>query len=124
MAENEEKIEMKVNVGILKEMFETTLKGYVNNSLLKNKENIEKSLDKLFNNGTIFSTKASEFESAMDWAIETEFRDGITKALQELNFKEMIAKKAKEILTNNDFITQLAEDKIRASLGLPKKETN
>lgn len=43
---------------------------------------------------------------------------GLEKAMNELNFKELIAEKAKEILSDNNFIADLAEKKIRYSLGL------
>lgn len=40
------------------------------------------------------------------------------KALDELNFKELIAEKAKQVLSDNNFIKDLAEQKVRRSLGL------
>lgn len=41
--------------------------------------------------------------------------------MEELNFKELIAEKAKEMLSNSDLIKELAEAKVRSSLGLPNK---
>jgi hypothetical protein len=39
--------------------------------------------------------------------------------MTELNFKELIAQKAKELLSSENFIKDLAERKVRSSLGLP-----
>ena len=41
--------------------------------------------------------------------------------MTELNFKELIAEKAKELLKSDNLIQELAEAKVRSSLGLPQK---
>ncbi len=79
---------------------------------------IEKSITEYFKK-SFFRDKDSQFESALDYTIESAFREGLTKAMEELNFKELIAEKAKELLSNNNFISKLAEAKVRTSLGLP-----
>ena len=68
-----------------------------------------------------FNDKKNEFESALDYTIEIAFREGIEKAMTELNFKELIAEKAKELLKSDNLIQELAEAKVRSSLGLPQK---
>ncbi len=118
----EQKLEFKITAGDLNNLFKEKVFEYVLNSAKSHKEDIERSIDKIFNTGSIFNKRESEFESALDWSIEHLFREGLTKAMEELGFKEMIAGKAKEILSNNDFISELAEAKVRSSLGLPKKE--
>jgi hypothetical protein len=79
---------------------------------------IQRALTEYFQK-SFMSNKANAFESALDWCVEGALREGLDKAMQELNFKEMIAAKAKEILSDSDFIKNLAEAKVRSSLGLP-----
>jgi hypothetical protein len=102
------------------------VKGRITASILEafdnNKVKIKESLNQYFNKG-VFNDKKSSFESSLDWAVENSFRIGLDKAMTEMGFSEIIAAKAKEILSSNDFIAELAEAKIRASLGLPNKAT-
>jgi hypothetical protein len=111
---NLENLNVRLNAGDLKQIVIDTLTSSINKSLQKNKEQIETSLDNYFKKGI----KESDFESTLDWAVEASFREGINKAMEELNFKELIAQKAKEILSDNNFIKDLAEKKVRSSLGL------
>jgi len=70
---------------------------------------------------SFFNEKKNEFESALDYTIETSFRDGLELAMKEMKFKELIAEKAKELLSDDNLIQELAEAKVRSSLGLPLK---
>lgn len=81
---------------------------------------IEKSIKQYFKR-SFFNDKQNEFESALDWTVEAAFREGINSAMEELNFKELIAEKAKELLKSDNLIKELAEAKVRSSLGLPQK---
>lgn len=113
-----ENVSINLSVQDLTEMVNETVGNSIQKSLNSNKEQIEKSIDMYFKK-SMFDSKASQFEKALDWAVESAFRLGLDKAMEELNFKELIAEKAKEILSNNNFISELAEKKVRSSLGLP-----
>lgn len=112
--------ELKINVSVkeITDMVKETIGSSIQKSLNSNKEQIEKSIDGYFKK-SFFDNKQSQFESALDWAVENAFRLGLEQAMTELNFKELIAKKAKELLSNENFIKDLAEKKVRSSLGLP-----
>jgi hypothetical protein len=112
-----EDINVTLTVVELKEIVKTTLSESINKSLTKNREAIENSLDNYFKKG-MFDNRTTDFENALDWVVESVFRDGMAKAMEELNFKELIASKAKEILSDGNFIKDLAEKKVRQSLGL------
>lgn len=43
--------------------------------------------------------------------------------MEEMNFTEIIAKKAKEVLSDGNFIQDLAIAKVRSSLGLQNLPT-
>ncbi len=109
---------ISLSVKELTDLAKETIMASIDKSLKSNKENIEKSIEQYFRK-SIFDNKASQFENALDWAVENAFRLGLEKAMEDMNFKEIIAQKAKEMLSNEDFIKELAEKKIRASLGLP-----
>lgn len=113
-----ENLSINLSVGELTNMVKETIGNSIQKSLNANKDQIEKSIDGYFKKA-IFDNKESEFENALDWAVENAFRLGLEQAMTELNFKEMIAQKAKEILSNENFIKDLAEKKVRSSLGLP-----
>ena len=113
-----ENINVTLNAGELKEIVKTSLSNSINKSLEKNKEQIELSLDNYFKKG-MFDKRETDFESSLDWAVESLFREGLNKAMEDLGFKELIAEKAKEILSDANFIKDLAEKKVRSSLGLP-----
>jgi len=112
--------DLKINLSVreITEMVKETIADSIQKSLNENKEQIEKSIYGYFKKN-MFNNKETEFESSLDWAVENAFREGLTKAMNELNFKELIALKAKEILSSEDFIKDLAEKKVRSSLGLP-----
>jgi predicted peroxiredoxin len=113
-----ENFNISLNPEDFKKIATEFLTNKINKSLEKNEVFIEASLDNYFKK-SLFEKKQNGFESALDWAIESIFREGIELAMEELKFKEKIAEKAKEILSDNDFITKLAESKVRTSLGLP-----
>lgn len=113
-----ENLNVTLNAGDFKQIVIDTLSNSINKSLEKNKEHIEKSLDDYFKRG-MFDKRETDFESALDWAVESCFREGLNKAMEELSFKELIAQKAKELLSDPNFIKDLAEKKVRSSLGLP-----
>jgi hypothetical protein len=115
-----ENVNINLSVKDITEMVKETVGNAVQKTLFKSTEQIEKSIELYFRKG-LFDNKETQFESSLDWAVENAFRLGLEKAMEELNFKEIIAKKAKEFLLNDDFIKNLAEEKVRSSLGLPKK---
>jgi hypothetical protein len=117
-----EKIDISLNVQELRAIMKDSLSASIQKGLAANKEQIEQSVN-TFLRKSFFDNKSTAFESALDWAIEQVFRDGLQQAMDELNYKELVAQKAKEILSNNDFIKDLAERKVRASLGLPSNIT-
>ena len=81
------------------------------------KSTIRGQISEYFDKG-VYTKHKSKFEDSLDWAVEQSFRQGLTKAMEEIKFDEFISGKCKEILSDNDFVAKLAEDKIRASLGL------
>ena len=113
-----EEFKIALSAREITEMVKETVGAAVQKSLNANKDQIERSIDQYFKKG-IFDNKTSQFDSALDWGVENAFREGLDLAMKELGFKELIAQKAKEILSDNDFIKDLAERKVRASLGLP-----
>lgn len=118
MLENEEKLKLELSVKDLHDIVKDTIGNAIKSSLSKNTDQINTSIDAYFHKA-FFQNKESQFESALDWAVENAFRLGLEQAMNELNYKELIASKCKEILLDNDFISRLAESKVRRSLGLP-----
>jgi hypothetical protein len=113
-----ENLNINLSVKEITDMVKETIGNSIQKSLNNNKEQIEKSIDSYFKK-SMFDNKQNQFESALDWAVENAFRSGLEQAMTELNFKEIIAQKAKELLSNENFIKDLAEKKVRSSLGLP-----
>jgi len=85
---------------------------YFENAVSNIKEYFEKSF---------FNNKDTAFDNALDYTIEAALREGLDKAMKELNFTELVAAKAKELLSEPNYIAELAEAKVRSSLGLPSK---
>jgi hypothetical protein len=107
-----------------KEIVDTINKGLqdkIKSTMDSQMGDIEKSIQEYFKK-SFFNDKKNQFDSALDYTIEIAFREGIEQAMTELNFKEIIANKAKELLKNDNLIHELAEAKVRSSLGLPKIE--
>lgn len=113
-----ENIDLGITVSVIQDMIKDNLSTSINNSLFKSKEKIDTSIANYFNNGGGFSKKESQFDSVLDWAVEQIFRDSLNQILKELDYKELIMEKCKEILSDGDFIKDLAEKKVKASLGL------
>jgi hypothetical protein len=114
-----ENLNINLSVKELTDMVKETVGNAIQKSLKENQFQIESSIDNFFRKRMNFENKDSQFESALDWAVEHEFRLGLEQAMTELNFKELIAQKAKELLSSENFIKDLAERKVRSSLGLP-----
>lgn len=114
-----ETINFEIKVGDLHRTLKDHLDGFIKESLHSNETTIKEQIHDYFKTD-FFKKKLSSFQESFDWAVEQTFRKGIEKAMLELDFIEVVASKAKEILSDNDFITTLADAKIRASLGLPK----
>lgn len=112
-----QEIDVKLNAGELKQIVFESIKESVLTGLNKNKAQIENALDEYFKKET-FTKKMSEFENALDWAIEAAFRAGIESALKEVDLPELVKQKILRILADKDFVNDLAEKKIRASLGI------
>ncbi len=102
------------------ETINETVQSKIKEQLNLQMEDIEKTIGEYFKR-SFFNDKKTEFENALDYTVEIAFRAGIDSAMEELNFKEMIAKKASELLKSDDLIKELAEAKVRSSLGLPQK---
>ena len=113
-----ESLNINLSVKDLTDMVKETIGKSIQKSLDANKQQIENSIDGYFKK-SFLNNKESQFENALDWAVENAFQIGLQQAMDELNFKELIAQKAKEILSNENFIKELAEKKVRSSLGLP-----
>lgn len=113
-----ENIDLGITVSVIQDMIKDNLSTSINNSLFKSKEKIDTSIANYFNNGGGFSKKESQFDSVLDWAVELIFRESLQQVLTELNYKELIVEKCREILSEDNFIRDLAEKKVKASLGL------
>ena len=105
----------------IKEQYNDVLHKVIEESLIKEKQNIQETIKTYFDKG-FFIDKLTAFEKGLDWAIEQSFREGVDKALRDLEFKELISEKTKEFLSENSLIQDLVEAKIRSSLGLPPKQ--
>lgn len=65
-----------------------------------------------------FSSRESQYESALDWAIEDGLRRGVQSALEELSFAELVKARVVELLSDKEFLTELAREKVKKSMGL------
>ena len=115
-----ENFTIEIDRDLVKQRVNETIDASISKALRNKKEDIEKTLTDFVDKG-FFKDKTSSFDKALDWVIDRAFSDGLEKAMDELNFKEVIADKAKELLSNPDFISDIAEAKVRSSLGLPQK---
>ncbi len=106
-------VNRKEIVDIINASLQDKIKSIMNSQM----SDIEKSIQEYFKK-SFFNDKKNQFDSALDYTIEMAFREGLEKAMEELNFKEIIANKAKELLSDDKLIHKLAEEKVRRSLGL------
>lgn len=121
MSENKQEIKVEISAKEFKKIIEDTMVGSVKQAIKTQEKDIHDSIKNYFDR-PLFNNKQTDFEKGLDWAIEDAFRLGIQIAFDELDFKRVVADKAKEMMMQDDFINELANAKIRASLGLPEKE--
>jgi adenosine deaminase len=112
-----EGIEVKLSVKDINDLVKDRVLEAVKQQLSSSEADIKKSIEQYFKK-PIFDNKINEFERSLDWSVEAAFREGVDIAMKELKFKELIAEKAKEILSDGNFIQELALQKVKASLGL------
>jgi len=115
-----EEFKIEINRKEIVDIINASIQSKIKKQLDSKIEDIEKSIGDYFEKG-FFKDKMNQFDSALDYTIETAFRKGVETAMEEMNFKELIAKKTKLLLSENNFISELAEAKVRSSLGLPPK---
>jgi hypothetical protein len=111
-----ENMKFELSVDEIATIVKETIVSSVKKSISANEKQVEESMKEYFKK-SIFEKKMSQFESSLDWAIERTFREGVEKALIELDFKELVAEKTKEILSDGNFVKKIAEQKVRKALG-------
>ena len=114
-----EKFKIEIDRKEIAKTINESIQCKIKEHLNKNVGNIEDTISMYFKK-SFLNNNQNEFERALDYTIEIAFREGLEKAMEELNFKELLAKKAKELLSNDGLIIKIAEDKLRQSLGLDK----
>ena len=108
---------INITTGEIREILKDTVTSIIKKSVDKNIDNIEIAISKFFT-PAMWDKKETEFENALNWAVEIQLREGLNQGLEEMNFKEMVASKVKVILSDETFLKDLAVKKIRQSLGL------
>jgi hypothetical protein len=109
--------DINITAGEIREILKDNVTSIIKKAVGKNLDNIETSISKFFTPER-WDKKETEFENALNWAVELQLRDGLNQGLEEMKFKEMVATKVKEILSDETFLRNLAEKKIKQSLGL------
>lgn len=112
-----EKFKIEIDRAQIVDTINTGIQEKVRAQMKAQDKDIDEAITQYFKK-SLFNNQSSRFESALDYTVEAAFRKGLEMAMEQLNFKEMIAQKAKELLSDNNFIAELAEKKVRASLGL------
>ena len=108
---------INITTGEIREILKDTVTSIIKKAVDKNLDNIEKSISKFFT-PEMWGNKETEFEGALNWAIEIQLREGLNKGLEDMGFKELVALKVREVLSDETFLRDLAEKKIKQSLGL------
>ena len=98
----------------------SSIQGHVKSILSKEETNIKNSLEQYFKKSFIHDND-SEFENSLYYLVEASTRKAFETAIEDIGFHQKMVEKAKEILTDDDFIQKLAEESVRKSMGLPKK---
>jgi hypothetical protein len=114
----ENNINITLNVGEIKQILQDKLGDIINSTIEANKANIQTQLNKYFSSTSIFSNNENEMGQAVDWAVESLYREAVTETLNKLEYKEHLKTKIEEILTDEDFIHKLAVEKVKKSLGM------
>ncbi|RYC69611.1 hypothetical protein [Spirosoma sordidisoli] len=98
-----------------------TVKDIVSKAILSSvsarKEDMETSVKEFFQR-PLFKNQESQFERSLNWAIDSVFQSAVEDILRELNFKEMVARTARKLLSEEGFLRDIAEEKVRQALGL------
>jgi hypothetical protein len=102
------------------EQINNSIQGHVKKLLSEEETNIKNSLEKYFKKSFRHDNN-SDFENSLYYLVEISTRKAFETAIEELGFQQKMVEKAKEILTDDDFIQKLAEESVRKSMGLPQK---
>jgi len=106
---------LEISVKDIKNALNESIEKLVHKSFSKHENIILIKIEKYFERDWYGDTK---FERQFQDAFNLSMQEGIEKAIIDLDLKNTIAEKSKIILSDNDFISKLAEQKIRNSLGL------
>jgi hypothetical protein len=109
-------IEINLDKKELEQIITEHIKSAVKKSVFENRVEIQDSINKFFKTNYIDCT--SSFSNQLNKAFDSSFKEALEIAFEELNIKELIKQKTKELLSADSFIKDLAEKKVRDSLGL------
>lgn len=118
-----ENIDISLSKEDLKNMVTEVMLNSIKQTVGANRKQLNDSVAKYFEKG-FFNDKVSQFEKALNWAVEEAFRGGIYKAMIELDFEDLVAEKAKEVLSDKDFLESVAKEIVRKQLNLEKHNDN
>ncbi len=110
-------VKVEITNDMVQSAIDSYLKDMISRSMETHKIGISKQVGDYFSD-VFIGRKLETLERGLDWALEDCFRTGVNKAMTELNYTEMIAEKAKELLVDDKFIRDLAQAKVMDALGL------
>ena len=118
----QQEITLKLDVKEIKDSMNEKVTKIIENRLSFNQSKIEAQIDKFFEKKFALNQSNSDFENALDWALELLYRNAFENVIKTLNYQEMVEKKIQEVIKNDDFITRLAKQKVANSLGVKIEE--
>lgn len=121
MSEEIEGFKITVDRDAIVELINEGVRDRISEELRAQSEHITMSIGEYFKKG-FFRDIKSKFDNALDYTVDEAFRQATGTVMKEMNFTELVAEAARKMMTDEGFIQELAEAKVRASLGLPKKE--
>lgn len=113
---------IEIDAEAIRKQIDEAIQYKIKRQLEAQNNGIEESIKDFFYKG-FHSNVQTRFERSLDFVIDNALQQGLDKAMEELGFIEMIAEKAKIYLQDDAVLKDLAEEKVRASLGLPPKES-
>lgn len=112
-----DEIQIKLSQEDINKIMTNIVSEKITNTIMVDMPDFNQRVKEIFQRA-IFANDKNEVVKSVEFAVENSVRDGVYKALIELNFEDMVCKIAKEILQDENFVYELAKKRVTDSLGI------
>lgn len=108
-----ENFKIEIDINDINQVIKNRIIEKVITILNKNDDNLTTQIDNFFRK-SFFDNKNSLFETALNDSLDRIFRQSLEEVMNDLNVKEIVIKKLKELLSSDEYFKEIVYKKIKS----------